>query len=188
VDPVLLPPPLEHTLNAAPSPGPLLAAQISSIEEADAKMEELAKAGKIDPAFLQITAKAYGAARDTNMTLDEAKWVAYRLYVRARDYFERKQPVEKRILEYLVSIRDPAERTKQLDAAITPGPMRYTDTHDYMWSTPQRLFVVLDGTLKAFDSMQAAAAQRMAANERTTTPWKVKAMRELRDEIMRRYL
>jgi hypothetical protein len=47
--------------------------QISSIEEADAKMEELAKAGKIDPAFLQISAKAYGAARDTNMTLEEAK-------------------------------------------------------------------------------------------------------------------
>ena len=47
--------------------------QIGSIEEADAKMEELAKAGKIDPAFLQISAKAYGAARDTNMTLEEAK-------------------------------------------------------------------------------------------------------------------
>lgn len=51
----------------------MLLLQISSIEEADAKMEELAKAGKIDPAFLQISAKAYGAARDTNMTLEEAK-------------------------------------------------------------------------------------------------------------------
>ncbi len=28
----------------------------------------------------QISAKAYGAARDTNMTKDEAKWVAYKLY------------------------------------------------------------------------------------------------------------
>lgn len=46
----------------------------------------------------QITAKAYGAARDTNMTLDEAKWVSYRLYLRARDYFDRQQPREKRIL------------------------------------------------------------------------------------------
>jgi len=27
------------------------------------------------PLIDQITAKAYGAARDTNMTLDEAKWV-----------------------------------------------------------------------------------------------------------------
>jgi hypothetical protein len=162
--------------------------QINSIEEADAKMAELAQAGKIDPAFLQISAKAYGAARDTNMTLDEAKWVAYRLYVRARDYFDRKQPVEKRILEYLVTMRDPAERSRQLEAAITPGPTRYTDTHDYMYSTPQRLYVVLDGTLQAFDSMQAAAAQRMKTSEADTTPWKVRAMRELRDEIRRKYL
>jgi hypothetical protein len=51
----------------------MLPLQINSIEEADKKMEELAKAGKIDPAFLQISAKAYGAARDTNMTLEEAK-------------------------------------------------------------------------------------------------------------------
>ena len=61
-------------------------------------MEELASSGRIDPAFLQITAKAYGAARDTEMTLDEAKWVSYRLYLRARDYFDRQQPKEKRIL------------------------------------------------------------------------------------------
>ena len=151
-------------------------------------MAELAQAGKIDPAFLQISAKAYGAARDTNMTLDEAKWVAYRLYVRARDYFDRKQPVEKRILEYLVTIRDPAERSRQLESALTPGPTRYTDTHDYMWSTPQRLHIVLDGTLQAFDDMQAAAVQRMKTSEADTTPWKVRAMRELRDEIRRKYL
>jgi hypothetical protein len=43
-------------------------------------MAALAKEGKIDPAFLQITAKAYGAARDTEMTKDEAKWVSYKLY------------------------------------------------------------------------------------------------------------
>jgi undecaprenyl diphosphate synthase len=36
-------------------------------------------AGRIDPAFLQISAKAYGAARDTNMTLDEAKCATWLL-------------------------------------------------------------------------------------------------------------
>lgn len=33
--------------------------QISSIEEADKKMADLAQQGKIDPAFLQITAKVH---------------------------------------------------------------------------------------------------------------------------------
>lgn len=45
--------------------------QITSLEDVDKKMAELSSQGKIDPAFLQITAKAYGAARDTNMTLEE---------------------------------------------------------------------------------------------------------------------
>ena len=36
---------------------PPFAPQISSVEEADRKMAELASQGKIDPAFLQITAK-----------------------------------------------------------------------------------------------------------------------------------
>lgn len=44
------------------------------------------------------------------MTKDEAKWVAYKLYRQARDHFDRQQPKEKRILEYLLTIRDPTER------------------------------------------------------------------------------
>ena len=151
-------------------------------------MAELAGQGKIDPAFLQITAKAYGAARDTNMTKDEAKWVSYRLYVRARDYFERQQPREKRILEFLVNVRDRAERSRQLDAAVTPGPTRYTDSHDYLWSTPARLYAVLEGTLKAWSAMQGTEPAKAAGTDGPNVPYKVAAMRELRDEIRRRYL
>ncbi|GAX73760.1 hypothetical protein CEUSTIGMA_g1211.t1 [Chlamydomonas eustigma] len=165
-----------------------LLGSINSVEEADAKMAELAKQGKIDPAFLQITAKAYGAARDTNMTKDEAKWVAYKLYRQARDHFERQQPKEKRILEYLLTIRDPVERTNQLDKAITPGPTPNTDTHDYMWTTPQRLYAVLDGTIKAFEAMQEEAGKQMGSSKATSTPVKIRDMRLLRDEVVRRYL
>lgn len=50
------------------------------MEDLDKRMAELSSSGRIDPAFLQISAKAYGAARDTNMSKDEAKWVAYKLY------------------------------------------------------------------------------------------------------------
>lgn len=139
------------------------------------------------------------------MTKDEAKWVAYKLYRQARDHFDRQQPKEKRILEYLLTIRDPTERrcvncltwvqvalqlqqqrddcaanglvvmgtqhaeccwhqlppvllvcrcSNQLDKAVTPGPTRTTDSHDYMWTTPERLFAVLDGTIRAFEAMQ----------------------------------
>lgn len=159
-----------------------------SVEDVDRAVEKLASAGRIDPAFLQISARAYGAARDTEMTLDEAKWVAYRMYVRARDHFDRQQPQEKRILEYLVSIRDRSERSKLLDQAITPGPVRGTDSHDYLYSTPARLYKVLDGTLKAWQEMQQGAQGKMGVSEKASTPRRVVAMRELRDEIRRRYL
>ena len=44
--------------------------------------------------------------------------------------------------------------SNQLDKAVTPGPTANTDTHDYMFTTPNRLFAVLDGTIRAFDAMQ----------------------------------
>jgi len=31
-------------------------------------------------------------------TITPSRWVSYRLYLRARDYFDRQQPREKRIL------------------------------------------------------------------------------------------
>lgn len=114
------------------------------------------------------------------------------------------------------------ERSSQLDKAVSPGPTRSTDTHDYMWTTPERLFAVLDGTIKAFDMMQvgegvgrrvegeqagplccpsllwprallvpmmqAEAGKKMGSSKSASTPGKIKDMRIIRDEIMRRYL
>jgi len=159
-----------------------------SVEDVDAAVEKLAASGRIDPAFLQISARAYGAARDTEMTLDEAKWVSYRMYVKARDHFDRQQPQEKRILEYLVTLRDRNERSRLLDQAVTPGPVRGTDSHDFLYSTPGRLYKVLDGTLRAWAEMQQGAQGKMGVSEKSSTPRRVTAMLELRDEIRRRYL
>jgi hypothetical protein len=118
----------------------------------------------------------------------QAKWVAYRLWIRAKDYFDRQQPKEKRILEYLMQIADPLERSAQLDKAVTPGPEHFGDTHDYFWTTPARLFAVLDGTLRAYEEMRAAAEKSLAQEDSNILPRKVRVMRDLRQEIMRRYL
>ncbi|EFJ51826.1 hypothetical protein VOLCADRAFT_109605 [Volvox carteri f. nagariensis] len=165
-----------------------LLSSVSSMEDLDRRMAELSSAGKIDPAFLQISAKAYGAARDTNMTKDEAKWVAYKLYRTARDYFDRQQPAEKRIIEYLINVTDPTERRNMLDQAVTPGPVRATETHDYLYSTPQRLFLVLDNTLRAYFAMRDGAAKNLNTPEAAVLPRKVRVMMELRDDLIRRYL
>lgn len=136
----------------------------------------------------QISAKAYGAARDTNMTLDEAKWVSYKLYRTAKDQFDRQQPPEKRIIEYLCCMADETERLNQLDKAVTPGPTRYTDTHDYLWTTPQRLYRLLDETLKAYEAMRAGAKQAYASSDGSMYPRKIRIMMELRAALVKKYL
>lgn len=65
---------------------------------------------------------------------------------------------------------------------------RGTDTHDYMWTTPNRLFLVLDNTLRAYSLMADAAQDKLAASEESVSPRKIRLMRELRDEVVRRYL
>ena len=65
---------------------------------------------------------------------------------------------------------------------------RSTDTHDYMYSTPGRLYLVLDNTLKAWELMRDGARQKLSASEASVTPLKIRVMRDLRDEIVKRYL
>jgi len=48
---------------------------------------------------------------------------------------------------------------------------------------------VLDGTLKAWEAMNEAASERMGASgEGSGVPRKIRAMREIKDEIRRKYL
>lgn len=75
-----------------------------------------------------------------------------------------------------------------LIATFPTCPRRETDTHDFLWSTPQRLYLLLDNTLRAYDDMRQAAMDRLNTSEESVTPRKVRIMRELRDEILRRYL
>jgi hypothetical protein len=50
--------------------GPL-PAQSTSVEDMDKRLAALNDAGKIDPAFLHITARAYGNAKDRTLNEDE---------------------------------------------------------------------------------------------------------------------
>jgi hypothetical protein len=57
-----------------------------------------------------------------------------------------------------------------------------------MWTTPDRLYLVLDNTLRAYSLMAGAAKDKLAASEESVSPRKIRLMRELRDEVVRRYL
>ena len=57
---------------------------MNSLEEADGKIDELAKTGKLDPALLLTMAKAYAAAKETDKTQEEVKDIMAHLYFKAR--------------------------------------------------------------------------------------------------------
>ena len=58
--------------------------QVGSLEEADRKIDGLAESGQLNPALLLTMAKAYSAAKDTNITKEEVKEIMGHLYFKAR--------------------------------------------------------------------------------------------------------
>ncbi len=57
-----------------------------------------------------------------------------------------------------------------------------------MWTTPERLHTILEATVAAYEAMRKQAQAKLGASEQSVTPWKVKIMKELRDELIRKYL
>lgn len=57
---------------------------MSSLEEADSKIDNLASSGQLNPALLLTMAKAYSAAKDTDMTGEQVKEIMGHLYFKAR--------------------------------------------------------------------------------------------------------
>ena len=60
-----------------------LSVQVNSLEEADRKIDGLAESRQLNPALLLTMAKAYSAAKDTNMTKEEVKEIMGHLYFKA---------------------------------------------------------------------------------------------------------
>ena len=58
--------------------------QVESLEDADRKIDGLANSGQLNPALLLTMAKAYSAAKDTDITKEEVKEIMGHLYFKAR--------------------------------------------------------------------------------------------------------
>ena len=54
--------------------------QVQSVQDADAKIDQLAKNGKLNPALMLTMANAYAAAKDTDYTKEQVKDVMAHLY------------------------------------------------------------------------------------------------------------
>lgn len=54
--------------------------QVESLQEMDAKIDNMAKSGALDPALLLTLAKAHTSVKDTDYTREEVKDVMAHLY------------------------------------------------------------------------------------------------------------
>ena len=88
--------------------------------DAEKQIDDMAKQGQIDPAFLFTMAKAYSGVKETDYTKDDVKETMAHLYMKAKEAAARDSPAEVRILKHLLMIDDPAHRSKELERAFEP--------------------------------------------------------------------
>jgi hypothetical protein len=127
-----------------------------SLPEAERKIDELAAAGRLDPALLLTMAKAYAGAKETDKTREEVKDLMAHLYFKAKESFAAQAPPEARILKFLLSVDSPAERAALLSQALTPGAPLGTGAEDFLHTTPAALLNVVDNVLSVYDAGGAA--------------------------------
>ena len=174
--------------------------QSESMEKAEAKLDELAATGKLDPALLLTMAKAYSGVKETDITKEEVKDVMAHLYFKAKEKFAAQAPAEARILKFLLSVQGESERIELLEQAFQPGPDLATSNEDYLHTTPDALLNTIENILMVYDSSSSGATAR-AELERASSgpssmagqaaglmnPEVIENMRGLRDLIRKRY-
>jgi hypothetical protein len=57
---------------------------VRSVEDADRRIDELAKSGRLDPALMLTLAKAYSSTKDTDYTKEQVRDVMAHLYFKVR--------------------------------------------------------------------------------------------------------
>ena len=124
--------------------------KVDTIQDMDAKIDELASTGKLDPALMLTAAKAYMSVKESPYVEEEVKDVMVHLYSKMRDTVGRQQPKEVRILKLVLSVDDPIEQRNMLEQAFTPGPeLENVDgNEDMLWCTPENMLQTIQVILR----------------------------------------
>jgi len=97
-----------------------------SKEEAKKEIDKLAESGDLDPRYLALMNKAYGSGRDTWWTKDDHEETTLYMYEQMRQSMRKQQPLEIRLLKYVLAFPTPRERKEALEEVLTPG-VRFDD-------------------------------------------------------------
>ena len=125
--------------------------QSETMEAAEAKLDELAASGKLDPALLLTMAKAYAGVKETDVTQEEVKDIMAHLYFKAKESFAQQAPPEARILKFLLAVESPSDRMSLMEQSFQPGPQLTTSDEDFLYTTPDALLNTIENVLAMYD-------------------------------------
>ena len=127
--------------------------EAGSPDDMAGRMDTLASQGKIDPAFLMTTAKAYAGVKQTDMVEEEVKDVMYHLYRQAKESFLQDTPKDIRILKYVLNLGGLRERRDALEEAFTPGAEDGSSDGEteYLATTPESMLLTIDALLFTYE-------------------------------------
>lgn len=162
----------------------------SSIEAAEATLDEYASSGKLDPALLLTMAKAYAGVKETDATKEEVKDIMAHLYFKAKETYAQQAPPEARILKFLLSVESPQDRAMLVEQAFQAGPMLSTSSEDYLHTTPSALINTIENVLAAYDSAGQVAQYSSMRDQAAglMNPEVIDRLRELQRLIRSKYL
>jgi hypothetical protein len=122
-----------------------------TMEAAEAKLDELAASGKLDPALLLTMAKAYAGVKETDVTQEEVKDIMAHLYFKAKESFAQQAPPEARILKFLLAVESTTDRLSLMEQSFQPGPQITTSDEDFLFTTPDALLNTIENVLTMYD-------------------------------------
>ena len=164
--------------------------QSESMEKAEAKLDDLASSGKLDPALLLTMAKAYSGVKETDITKEEVKDIMAHLYFKAKEKFASQAPPEARILKFLLSVESESDRMALLEQAFQPGAEFSTTNEDYLHTTPTALHNTIENILMMYDSSSNGARGNNMASQASSlmNPEVIKEIRKLKDLVFSKYM
>jgi hypothetical protein len=127
-----------------------------TMEAAEAKLDELAASGKLDPALLLTMAKAYAGVKETDVTQEEVKDIMAHLYFKAKESFAQQAPPEARILKFLLAVESTSDRLSLMEQSFQPGPQITTSDEDFLFTTPDALLNTIENVLTMYDGAKGA--------------------------------
>ena len=114
--------------------------KVETIQDMDAKIDELASTGKLDPALMLTAAKAYMSVKESPYVEEEVKDVMVHLYSNARQSAGSTTTKEVRILKLVLR---PTTRSNKETCSnkVTPGPeLENVDgNEDMLWCAESML-------------------------------------------------